>query len=75
MQLVKDLGCDVERKSRNPVQMGAEDRLAEIGAFLALGFRRLRLVRENELDAFPAAERLCGQAVDGDGALPAKEVA
>ena len=55
--------------------MTAPERLAELGAILATGYRRVRLSREKGLAESAEPEAPCDQAVDGDGAEPAEEVA
>ena len=63
------------RKHRDPGAMSSAERIAEVGVYLAVGCRRLRLARENELAALRDAEAGCGPAFNGDGAAPAEEVA
>lgn len=63
------------RKHRDPGAMSSAERIAEVGVYLAAGYRRLRLSRQNELDALRDAEAGCSPAVNGDGAAPAEEVA
>ena len=54
--------------------MSPGDRLAELGSLLALGYRRVRL-RQHSLDESAEPEALCGQAVNGNGAQAAEEMA
>jgi len=49
----------VRRPVRDPSSMSPNQRLSELGAILALGFRRLLLSRERGLDVEPDAERTC----------------
>ena len=54
--------------------MTPDERLAELGEILAAGYRRMRL-RQKALAESANPGALCPQAVDGDGAGPAKEIA
>ena len=47
----------------DPGQMSPEARLAEIGSILVRGYRRLELVRQNELDEGGPVERACESTV------------
>ncbi len=60
------------RSGRDPGGMSPDDRQAELGEILATGYRR---VRENSLAESANPEALCRQAVDGNGADAAEEVA
>ena len=60
------------RTRRGPGDMASEGRLAELGALLAMGYRRLQL-RQKALAESADPEALCGQAVDGNGAESAEE--
>ena len=65
---------DVLRLSRDPAAMTSQDRLAELGHLLALGYRRLQLHGKG-LAENGDGERTCDPAVDGNGAKSAEEVA
>ncbi len=52
----------------DPAAMAPEERLVELGAILATGYRRLRLCREQDLAGSGRPEAPCDQAVDADGA-------
>ena len=58
----------------DPAAMTPKERMAEVGALLAAGYRRSR-VRQKALAESDDPEARCDLAVDGDGAEPAKEVA
>ncbi len=60
---------------RDPASMTPEERQAQLGQILAAGYRRMRLNRGQGLAGSPESEAPCDQAVDGDGAEPAEEVA
>ncbi len=62
------------RSRRDPGGMSPGDRLAEFGAILAAGYRRL-VLRGKALDESGEPEALCRQAVNGNGAKAAEEVA
>ena len=62
-------------RQRDPSSMAPAERLAELGEILATGYRRLRLSRERGLAAGAEPEAPCDQAVNGNEAEPAKEVA
>ena len=47
----------------DPGSMSPEARMAEIGSILVRGYRRLELVRQNELDVVGQDERACGRTV------------
>ena len=62
---------------RDPGAMAPADRIAELGALLATGYRRLRLNRlnpQNWLAESAEAEAPCDPAVNGDGAESAQEM-
>ena len=59
---------------RDPAGLTPGERIAELGALLALGYRRARL-RQKALAESAQAEALSGPAVDGDRAETAEEVA
>ena len=61
--------------AQDPAQMAPDARLAVLGAILATGYRRFRVSREKGLAESAEPEAPCDQAVDGDGAEPAEEVA
>ena len=63
------------RRRKAPSLMTPAARIAELGAILATGYRRVRLSREKSLAESAEPEAPCDQAVDGNGAEPAKEVA
>ncbi len=61
----------------DPAAMAPGDRIAELGAILAAGYRRLRLNRPNLQNALAESaepEAPCYSAVNGAGAQPAQEV-
>ncbi len=62
------------RPRRDVGAMTPKERLAELGGLLALGVRRLS-IRQKALDGGAEPEALCDQAVDGNRAAPAEEVA
>ena len=70
---VADSGA-TRRYRRDVAGMSPEARLAELGGLLAVGYRRLRVPR-NALAESAEPEALCGQAVDGNGAGSAEEMA
>lgn len=49
-------------RRESPDEMTAEARVAEVGALLARGVRRLRISRQEGLDAQAPSERSCGRA-------------
>lgn len=49
----------------DPGSMSPEARLAELARILVRGYRRLELVRQNELDVVGQDERACGRTVVG----------
>lgn len=59
---------------RDPDEMTPRERLAELGRIFAIGYLRSR-ARANDLAPSRADAALCDHAVDGAGAVPAKEVA
>ena len=59
---------------RDPTAMLPGERVAELGAILALGYRRLRL-RQNALDESADPEAPSDPVVCGNGAKAAEEVA
>ena len=65
-------------RPRNPASLSPEERLAEIAAILATGYRRLSLSRESdhkELAETPESEAPCDSGVDGNQSEGGKEVA
>ncbi len=58
----------------DPSAMTPAARIAELGAILAAGYRRLRLNRLNGLDESAELEAPCIPAVNGDGAESAQEL-
>ncbi len=56
---------------RDPAALTPQERLVELGAILATGYRRLRV----SLAESRQSEALCDPTVDGNGAEPAEEVA
>ncbi len=59
-------------RRRDPAAMTPGERLAELAEILAAGFRRFR---QRALDDVAESEAPCDQAVDGDRAESAEEVA
>ena len=55
------------RRARDPGRLSPEERLAELGAILAEGYRRLRL-RQKPLDESAEPEAASDAAVNGNGA-------
>ena len=64
----------VLRHGSDPAALCPKERVAELGAILEAGYRRL-LLRQKSLAESGYGERPCDQAVDGDGARTAEEVA
>ena len=62
------------RRRQDPADMTPGARLAELGAALATGYRRLRL-RQKALAESAEPEAPSDQAVNGNGAETAEEVA
>ena len=60
---------------RDPASMTPDARLAELGELLAAGYRRMQLNRGQGLAGSPESEAPCDQAVNGDEAESAEEVA
>ena len=69
---VADSGA-TRRHGRDVAGMSPEARLVELGALLAMGYRRLRVPRK-ALAESAEPEALCRQAVDGNGADAAEEM-
>ncbi len=66
------LGGPGARRAREVAAMSPAERVRELGALLARGIARVRL-RQKSLDEARESLALCVPAVDGDGAVPAKE--
>ena len=62
---------------RDPATMSAQERLFEIAAILARGYLRLLSRKESRkgLDEDAESSAHCNKAVNGNGAVPAVEVA
>jgi hypothetical protein len=59
----------------NPAHMSETARMAELGALLARGYRRMVQNRQNEVAKSAETERPCGRAVAKGPALNSKDVA
>jgi hypothetical protein len=59
----------------NPCHMSPEQRLAELGALLARGFRRLQQIRQTGLDESAGAERSSDRSAGEARASQPNEVA
>ena len=63
------------KRGRDPAAMTPAERMGAIAALLALGYRRLQIQRQNELDAPPPDERSCEPLVHGTESLGGQEAA
>lgn len=61
-------------RPKKPGAMTPDERLSELGALLAAGYRRLALSRQNELDVQGNTERSC-TSVNASKSKKAQEVA
>lgn len=59
----------------NPAHMSDKARLAELGALLARGYRRMVQNQQNRVAESAETERPCGRAVAKGPALNSKDVA